>query len=55
MENELKITMVKGKGGFSVVCKNRQHYLKIRERFRAKGYKQVPNVTPEPKNEDLPF
>jgi len=53
--NELILKMEKKNCSSTIKCKNEEHYKKILERFKKRGYKQVPYIEEIKFKPGLPF
>lgn len=54
----MELTLVMKKGKYDMItfrCKNNNHFNKLLLRFKNKGYKQIPYVTPETETQGYPF
>lgn len=54
MTTELILKMVKGACSSTIKCENKKHYDRLVDRYKRRGYKQVPYVE-EVKLETYPF
>jgi len=54
MKNNLILRMQKGEGITTINCTSKEHFSRVLERFKKKGYKQVSYVE-DIKIEALPF
>lgn len=54
MNTELILKMVKGNSSSTIKCKDKKHYDKLVDRYKRRGYKQVPYIK-EAELETYPF